>query len=136
MGARSASVSVAGASVPQWADRIVRKLLQRANEDWRIWASLSSRLSLLAEAAPTEFLAAAEQGLSGDQTLMNLFADQGHPLFSSSPHTGLLWALERLSWSPDHLARASAALAKLARLDPGGKGGNRPRGSLRDTFLL
>jgi hypothetical protein len=136
MGARGVSTFVAGASLGQWAQVIVRRLLERANADWRIWASLSRQLPLLAEAAPAEFLSAIDEGLAGDQPLMQLFRDQGDPLFSATPHTGLLWALERLAWSPDHIAKAALALAKLERLDPGGKTSNRPRGSLRETFLL
>lgn len=117
---------------------IVRKLLQRANADWRLWASLSvwDVLPLLAEAAPDEFLQALEDGLRGDDPLLlRLFAtDDGDPLVSS-PHTGLLWALETVAWSQDHLGYASRLLAKLARLDPGGKLANRPQDSLRAIFL-
>lgn len=136
MGARGATVHVGGSPADRWAAAIVRTLLERANADWRLWASLSHQLPLLAEAAPEEFLAAAEQGLTGDRPLLNLFQEQGDPLFSSSPHTGLLWALERLAWSPEHLARTALVLATLARLDPGGRLANRPAASLRDTFLL
>ena len=136
MGARGSTVPVGGVLIEQWAQVIVRNLLGHANTDWRVWASLSHHLPLIAEAAPAEFLAAVEQGLSGEQSLMRLFEGQSDPLFSSTPHTGLLWALERLAWSPEHLARSSLALAKLERLDPGGKTSNRPRGSLRETFLL
>jgi hypothetical protein len=137
MGARSESTTFAdGSSGQERVNRIVRQLLHRANEGWRVWASISPVLPLLAEAAPGVFLAAVEEGLSGEQpVLLNLFTDSDHTLFASSPHTGLLWALEVLAWSPEHLGHTSLLLAKLARLDPGGKLGNRPRNSLREIYV-
>ena len=135
-GARGEQVEVGGVPVAQWTSCIVHELLTKANNDWRLWASLSHYLPLLAEASPEEFLSAVERGLTKSQSLMNIFQEQGNLLFSSSPYTGLLWALERLSWSPDHLARATLALAMLTRLDPGGTLATRPRSSLKETFLL
>jgi addiction module HigA family antidote len=119
------------------ANTIVRKLLDRANEDWRLWASLSGVLPLLAEAAPGEFLEAAEKGASGERpVLVELFTEPG-PL-GSSPHTGLLWALETLAWDPDHLGYAARLLARLAALDPypNSRLANRPLRSLKEIFQL
>jgi hypothetical protein len=117
----------------------VGELLRRANDDssTRIWRSLSQQLQLLAEAAPDEFLSAVETGLKGDSPpLLQMFEDHKVSLSAaSSPHTGLLWALEMLSWSPDHLSAATMALARLAEIDPHGSPGNRPDGSLRAVFL-
>jgi hypothetical protein len=48
----------------------------------------------------------------------------------------LLWALETLAWSRDYLAPATALLARLTALDPGGRWGNRPVRSLREVFVL
>lgn len=137
-GARGDMVAVsANASAAEYAARAVRLLLERANADWRVWASLSGVLPLLAEAAPDAFLAGVEKGLAGEQpVLINLFAGQEDPLVSSLPHTGLLWALETLAWSPEHLGHAALLLARLARMDPGGRLDNRPQGSLREIFLL
>lgn len=121
------------------ARKVVRILLTRANENWLGWASLSHYLSLLAEAAPAEFLSAAESGLDpGEQspTLLRLLEEEeDSPLFATSPHTGLLWALETLAWSPQHLSRATLLLGGLARRDPGGRLANRPSASLRGIFL-
>jgi len=117
---------------------ITDELLQRANTDWRIWASLSEwgALRLLAEAAPDVFLRAVDRGLSGEEPpILKLFAKDDADIFVSSPHTGLLWALETLAWSREHLGYASRLLAKLARMDPGGKLLNRPINSLRTIFL-
>lgn len=136
-GARGAAIAINGRTVDEWSSSIVRRLLARANADWRLWASVSTLLPLLAEAAPDAFLDGVSSALAGDDPpLLRLFDEGGDPLFSTSPHTGLLWALDRLSWASEHLARASLSLATLARLDPGGPLGNRPKASLRDTFLL
>jgi len=125
-----------GASACDTASLYVRELLARANQDWRIWASLSGVLPRLAEAAPDVFLEAVDTGCSGEApVLRSLFSDQSDALFSSSPHTGLLWSLEVLGWHPDYLAPAALALARLAALDPGGKLTNRPSNSLREIFL-
>lgn len=117
------------------ADRIVWRLLHSAS--WQSWASLSHQLPLLAEASPTSFLEAVENGLSGEEPkLLNLFVESKDDIFGGrSNHTGLLWALELLSWHPDHLSRAALLLGKLARLDPGGRLANRPAKSLREIFL-
>jgi transposase len=80
-----------------WVTRIVRRLFEHAR-DWQLWASLAGHLPLLAEAAPEAFLAAVERGLvSEPPMLVNLFTDAQHYPMESSPHTGLLWALELLA---------------------------------------
>lgn len=137
IGARSDSVTFADATTGQErADRIVGRLLQKADTDWRVWASIAQHLPLLAEAAPTVFLDAVERGLSGEEpVLIKIFAEGKNTLFTSSPHTGLLWALERIAWRSEYLGHAVSLLAKLARLDPGGKLLNRPANSLHQILL-
>lgn len=142
MAARSGSTTLSGGLTGQdWADRVVRTLLTRANADetGHLWASLSDVLPLLAEAAPDAFLEAVEDGLSGQRPLLQLFAGVNHRnmLFSRTPHTGLLWALENLAWSPAYLGHAALLLARLVRLAPlDTRIGNRPEVSLREIFLL
>lgn len=81
---------------------------------------------------------ALDQLIEGDgRKILPIFRDKEADLFhSSSPHTGLLWALETLAWDPTYLSEASLTLARLARLDPGGKLANRPIRSLREIFLV
>jgi addiction module HigA family antidote len=138
MGARSETTSFSTTNSGQErANTVVRKLLDRANEDWRLWASLSGVLPLLAEAAPGGFLEAAEKGASGEEpVLVELFSEPG-PL-GSSPHTGLLWALETLAWDPDHLGYAARLLARLAALDPypDSRFMSRPLRSLKEIFQV
>ncbi len=138
MGARGETTPFSTAETGQErADVVVRKLLERANEDWRLWASLSGVLPLLAEAAPGVFLEAVDKGSSGEgSVLVELFSEPG--LMGSSPHTGLLWALENVAWEPGHLGYAARLLARLAALDPhpASRFMSRPHRSLKEIFQL
>jgi excisionase family DNA binding protein len=129
-----------GVSGRDHAHGLTVKILARANQDLsgRQWASLVDELSLLAEAAPDAFLDAVHFDLDRDEPVLRLMfqdAETGSALFTSSPHTPLLWALETMCWSTDHLLEASRALARLAALDPGGRLSNRPKNSLRSIFV-
>lgn len=120
-----------------YATRIVRRLFERTNGDWRVCATLSIILPFLAEAAPDSVLTELDEGCEGEQPiLLQLFTDLEETFSSSSPHTGLLWALETLAWNTNYFGYASLILAKLARLDPGGKLTNRPLNSLFYIFHL
>ena len=114
----------------------VRQLLHGAS--WDRWAGLNSQLPLLAEAAPDEFLDAVESALVNlDRTPFHeIFSQEGESLTGDGNYiTGLLWAMETLAWSPDHLSRVAVILADLASIDPGGSWANRPANSLADIFL-
>jgi len=117
------------------ADRIVRRLFSNC-KTWEHWASLSDYLPLLAEASPEEFLSAIEKDISLEEPKIKKFFNQeDKSFFSSSPHTGLLWALETLAWNSSYLARVGLILAYLASIDPGGQLANRPINSLKEIFL-
>lgn len=121
---------LSGIPIRDYVAGIIRQLLERANSDWRIWASLSSSLPLLAEGAPNEFLTALENDLSKDQpVLLNLFSDKAEGIFNFPLYTGLLCALESLAWNPDYFSHAVLILARLARLNPEDMVNNRPMDS-------
>jgi hypothetical protein len=138
LGARGDEVRLgSGRTARHWAEYVTTQLLARANDDdsARLWASLDDVMPLLAEAAPDPFLRAVAQGTDGSNPLLRqLFQDEEHHLRVSSPHTGLLWALETLAWSPTYLGFAAELLATLAEIDPGGRLSNRPAASLVDVF--
>lgn len=141
LGAYEATVNTGnGMTGQRWADQIVGELLDKANDDASLtgWESLTPSLPLLAEAAPSVFLQAVRQGLSGDEPLLSaMFQDHGSSvsaLTATSPHTGLLWSLERVAWSPEYFDTAVSLIAMLAELDPGGRLSNRPRESLASIF--
>ena len=112
----------------------IREILNQAG--WQLWGSLNNLLPNLAEAAPGEFLNTVEKTL--EQTpcpFDELFAQEGTSISGGNYMTGLLWALESLAWSEEHLVRVSMILAELSSHDPGGKWANRPANSLT-TILL
>ena len=112
----------------------VREIL--ANADWVLWGSLNDLLTLLAEAAPGEFLDAVENALNSDPCPFNtLFTQEGTGIMGRNYMTGLLWALETLAWDPEYLTRVVVILGELAARDPGGNWANRPANSL-STILL
>jgi hypothetical protein len=120
-------------SGPDLARVVVGRLLTDANGDptGARWGALQEQLPALAEAAPQAFLEAVRDGVAGaDPVLAKLFAEGQGAFFSRNYMTGVLWGLERLAWSPDHLTAVTVLLAKLCVLDPGGKAGNRPKRTL------
>lgn len=114
----------------------VRRLLAEAS--WDRWASLDSLLTLLAEAAPDEFLDAVESVLVDleQAPFHEIFAQEGSGGVGGWNYmSGLLWALETLAWHPDFLTRVAVILSEIASIDPGGNWANRPCNSLVDIFL-
>ena len=112
----------------------VRKTLNDASSDWKRWAALSDLLPALAEAAPGEFLSAVEERVIANPSVVQvLFRRSG--LFGKSFHSGLLWALETLAWTPTYLTRVVVILAKLQSLLPGDAGSPTPLEVLRQIFV-
>lgn len=130
-GNRSSNVT----STQEFADGVVNEIFAAAQK-WPAWASLEDVTPLLAEAAPDAFLRAVEQGIIKNQTLFeDLMRDGGDTIFGECNHSGLLWALESAAWSSEYFAHSVSVLAKLAKIDPGGRWANRPISSLRHIFL-
>lgn len=138
LGARGDEVGIGSGTVGSWLRHTTYRLFKRANQDpsGQLWGSLTDVMPLLAEATPDVFLEAVQRGLEGDQPLLGvMFADSTSDALSvSSPHTGLLWALENVAWSPEHFSLAVEQLARLAEVDPGGRLSNRPAASLADIY--
>jgi hypothetical protein len=118
------------------ARRIVSQLMEKAKNNETLWTSLADLLPLVAEAAPSVFLAAVDADLSGEKSvLVCLFQDHNSDIsVGSSPYAGLLQALETLAWSPDCLGRAALTLARLVRLDSSHRPVNRAARSLENIF--
>jgi hypothetical protein len=138
LGTRGDDVRLAGGrSAREWAERVALKLFNRANEDEtaQLWTSISDVLPFLAEAAPDAFLRATFEATTGaDPLAERWFQDSDDRWNVSSPHTGLLWAIETVAWSEKHMGYASETLAALAEIDPGGRLSNRPSASLHAVF--
>ncbi len=125
-------VSVNGRPPQEFVNHLVGTI-PGLREDYRVIASLSHQLPMLMEAAPDPLLHALEQMLEGDApSLKAIFQDRkdDHTFWSSSPHTGVLWALELIGQDPKYLQPAVNVLARLDAIDPGGTLANRPIGSI------
>jgi addiction module HigA family antidote len=93
-------------------------------------------LPIYAEAAPDEFLSILERDLkSKDPAVFGLLRPMDSGVFGLSPsRTGLLWALEGLSWNPVTLPRAACILARLAQVEINDNWVNKPVNSLESIF--
>jgi hypothetical protein len=129
-------ISVSGIDPTRFVDEIVAGLPD-LETDYRAIAGLHGELTLLMEASPHPLLSALEYLLEGDGSrARSFFQDQEDTMFGpSSPHTAVLWALELIAWDPTYIARSCLILAKLGRIDPGGRLANRPIKSLREILL-
>ncbi len=141
LGADRETVLPRGRTGAERAAFLVREVLGCAaeQESGELWAAISDQLPLLAEAAPAVFLDAVHDDLDRDEpTLRKLFQDSHaqSALFTSSPHTDLLWALESLAWSQEYFPSAVLALARLVAVDPGGRLSNRPLASLGTIMVI
>ncbi len=134
MGSRGERVASYGNRLPQdLVDDCVFRIFKHSTEP-HFWPSISEILPILAEAAPDRLLEYTERDLAIEPSpIMEMFVEEG--MFGTSPHTGLLWALETYAWEPRYLTRVTLILGKLARLDPGGRSGNRPSNSLQEIFI-
>lgn len=117
-----------------YVDQLVRSL-PGLNQDPRLLASLDRQLPVLIEAAPIPFLDALDTLLQGAADQLSIMLTDEPGIFGRSFHTGLLWGLESLAWSPEYLPRVAELLAALDQIDTGGKISNRPFQSLCEIFL-
>ncbi|MGR6431253.1 hypothetical protein ACU5AY_10090 [Rhizobium sp. PAMB 3174] len=132
---KQADLNIPGINPQQWVEGVVASIPGLAS-DHRLIASMKNELWMLMEAAPRPLLAALGELLEGDGTKALGFFSTDDDLFApTSSHTYVLWALETLAWDPRYLEQVSQLLAKLAKIDPGGRTTNRPINSLR-TILL
>ena len=141
LGGRATAATPNSQTAPaRFAALLVADVLRAACADSSaaLWTSLEDVLPDLAEAAPDAFLDALRDGMDTQPSpISRLFEVGQNDVFQAPPHTGLLWALERIAWSPEHLTRAAMALGELAERDPApdGRWRNRPLQSLRAIFL-
>lgn len=135
LGNRSKSLTNCSQDKPESTSVLaVREIL--ASSDWVIWGSLSTLLPVLSEAAPGEFLSAAEKALQQSPCPFDeLFSQEGTGITGTTYLSGLLWALEGLAWEDSFIVRACVILGNLASRDPGGMYSNRPANSLQTIFL-
>ena len=129
-----ANVNFAARSGQSFADDVFSSI-PNLGEDHRLWESLRTELPLLAEAAPTPFLAALERLLKGE-AIKPLLEEKEGLLFPVSRLPPLLWALETVAWDPVRFRAAVLLLAELAAVAKPGRTGNSARNSLHEIFIL
>jgi addiction module HigA family antidote len=116
------------------AARLVRELLP-VPLTTRILEANDHDLPTYAEAAPGEFLSILERDLkSAAPAVYGLLRPATSGFLGHPSRTGLLWALEGLSWSPETLPRAALILAQLAQIEINDNWVNTPMNSL-DSIL-
>jgi addiction module HigA family antidote len=116
------------------AVRVVRDLLPTPLTT-RILEANDRDLPIYAEAAPDEFLSILERDLKAkNPAVLGLLRSADTSMFSHPSRTGLLWALEGLSWNPETLPRAVFILARLARVEISDNWINKPTNSLESIF--
>lgn len=96
---------------------MIRKLLEPFTA--RNLEDQCDALPAYAEAAPDTFLSIIEQELDGNEgrELIGLFRPTSTPSSASPARAEILWALESLAWSGEHLARVVKILARLAEIE-------------------
>nr|WKF56699.1 hypothetical protein HUO10_001160 [Paraburkholderia busanensis] len=117
------------------AIRVVRELLPTPLST-RILEANDRDLPTYAEAAPDEFLSILERDLNSETpATLGLLRPVDPGVFGRHPsRTGLLWALEGLSWNPETLTRAACILAQLAQIEINDNWVNKPINSLQSIF--
>lgn len=102
----------------------------------RILEANDRDLPTYAEAAPDGFLSIIESDLKSESpAVLGLLRPANAGVFGSSPsRTGLLWALEGLSWNPVTLMRSAFILARLAQIEINDNWSNKPTHSLQSIF--
>ena len=116
------------------ATQIVRELLPTPLTTLTLEAN-DLDLPTYAEAAPDEFLSILERDLGCENpAVLGLLRPAEVGPFSHPVRTGLLWALEGLSWNPESLSRAAIVLAQLAQIEINDNWVNKPINSLEGIF--
>lgn len=116
-------------------DKLIANLLQDGSPD--NWLSQNGLIRVYAEASPDSFIKAVQRELKADSSVFDvMFEPVSSTGFGASPdRTDILWALELLAWSPDHVVDACYALAELCRYPCNDNWANKPFSSLNNVLL-
>ncbi len=116
-------------------DRVVQALLPTPLTT-RMLEANNHDLPTYAEAAPDAFLSIIERDLKTERpAVLDLLRPANSGVLGGGPsRSGLLWALEGLSWNPATLPRAALILARLAQTEINDNWANKPIHSLGAIF--
>ena len=122
-----------GVDVEEMVNALVRRLLTPLTS--RKLLSHDHDLPSYAEAAPAIFLTLLEEDLKQPEPESRaLLKPVGAGFFERPMRIGLVWALERLAWNPQHLLRVVLILADLSRTTINDNWGPKPITSLASIF--
>lgn len=125
---------IGGVNPRQLAAGIVRDVLD-VNEPLARFHLLAQWLPDLAEAAPDQFFTVLERILARSESTQKLFSSNTEIFGPTSTHIYVLWALERLAWSPAYLSRALANIGRMAEADSRENRGNSPSVALFEILV-
>ncbi|MFY1706266.1 HigA family addiction module antitoxin [Tritonibacter scottomollicae] len=122
-----------GVNAEHLCSSLVKNLLEPLDAD--LLESQAPDLPIYAEAAPDTFLKIFEKDLKTDEPVVfSLIRPAGTGMFGRNPRTGLLWALENLAWSANHLPRVLNILVRLSEIKLDDNWVNKPVETLRSIF--
>ena len=122
-----------GIDVEARVSSLIRRLLEPLTLEKLL--SHDNDLPRYAEAAPDEFLRLLEEDLKEPEpVVLGLLKSADAGVFGGCLRSGLLWALECLSWKPQNLPRVSIVLAQLSRTEIDDNWANKPIGSLEAIY--
>lgn len=120
-------------TVARRARKLARSLITPWDDD--TLRSVNDILPLIAELSPDVFLDTLRSDLSGERNTLGLLSPIDSALFGARNYrTGLLWALETLAWSQDHLPTVVSILADLSTVPIDDNWVNKPRNTLGSLF--
>ncbi|SGZ10065.1 Putative uncharacterized protein [Moritella viscosa] len=101
-----------------FVSNLVEELL--ATKDWRVWAGIQNELPEIAELVPNIFFRSLSQAIDNQPSLITKLFEQERTdgIANTNYLTGIVWALEVLSWEANSLQRVIVILAKLDSMDP------------------
>lgn len=133
------SLAMLGVHLPNrhnFVNQIVEELLSGQGELLGTkWATIANGLGDLAEAAPGGFIAACRVLVKDKEACECIFINDDDIFSARAFHCNLLWALERLAWSPEYFFDIVDILACFEELKLETKISNTPINSLFEIFL-
>jgi hypothetical protein len=125
-------------SIQDNVSNVARSVLATANDDksGKLWLTLNSILSPIAEAAPEVFIELLEKDLQTDNPVVKALFVTDSSFFSSSPYTSLVYALEHLSWNEQYHSRVILILGKLNRFYEKNNVSPSPMSALNEIFSI
>ncbi len=117
-----------------FADNVLYAIFKQPS--WQHIATLNECIPILAEGAPSAFIKIINSICNKNSIIMKqLVEEEGDGITGGCYISGLLWALERLAWSPLYLIDVILLLGKLAEIMPNSRWSNNPENSIIEILM-